>query len=204
MPSILGSAEIISKTSAALTANNIEVTIVDTGAEALAKIKEWIPAGASVNNGSSRTLEQIGYIDYLKEGKHGWNNLKVAILAEKDPEKQKMMRKQAVISDYYLGSVHGLAETGEFVIASNTGTQLPHIVYTSPNLIFVVSTKKIVPTLADAIERVEKVVYPLEDQRLMESSKVHTMVSKIVIFKKENPRMGRKVRMILVNEDLGF
>ena len=201
---MLATQESITKTAAALQANGIEPIIVATGAEALAKIKELIPVGASVNNGASKTLEQIGYIDYLKEGKHGWNNLKAAIVAETDKVKQAALRKQASLSDYYLGSVHGLSETGEFVIASNMGSQLPNIVFTSPNPIFVVSTKKIVPTLSDAMERLEKIVVPLEDARIMAQNKVHVMLAKIVIFKKENPRIGRKVRMILVNEDLGF
>ena len=99
---------------------------------------------------------------------------------------------------------HALTEKGEFIIASNTGSQLPHIVFTSPNLIFVVSTKKIVPTLTDAITRLEDHVLPLEDKSIMDKFNIHTMLSKIVIFKRENPMMGRKVRMILVNEDLGF
>jgi hypothetical protein len=115
-----------------------------------------------------------------------------------------MLRKQAVLSDYYLGSVHALAETGEFIIASNSGSQLPHIVFTSPNLIFVVGTQKIVPTLADAMKRLEEHVIPLEDKHMMVAYGAHTMDSKIVIFKHENPMMGRKVRMILVNEKLGF
>ncbi len=200
----LASADAVTKTAAALTANGIEPIVVENGAEALVKIKEFIPAGASVNNGSSKTLEQIGYIDYLKEGKHGWNNLKAAILAETDPAKQSALRKQASLSDYYLGSVHALTENGEFIIASNTGSQLPSIVFTSPNLIFVVSTKKIVPTLTDAMERLEKTVAPLEDERMMAQHNVHTQMSKVLIFKKENPMMGRKVRMILVKEDLGF
>ncbi len=54
------------------------------------------------------------------------------------------------------------------------------------------------------MERLEQYVYPLEEQRMMDTVKVHTQISKIVIFKKENPRLGRKVRMILVKEDLGF
>ena len=155
-------------------------------------------------NGASKTLDQIGFIEYLKSRKHEWNNLHEAIVAEKDRGKQMVLRKQASLSDYYLGSVHALTEKGEFIIASNTGSQLPHIVFTSPNLIFVVSTKKIVSTLADAMKRLEDHVVPLEDKSIMEKFNIHTMLSKIVIFKRENPMMGRKVRMILVDEDLGF
>lgn len=200
----LASKESVVKTMAALNAHGIEVFEVETGAEALEKIKELIPKGASVMNGASKTLKQIGFVEYLKAGQHGWNNLHEAIVVEKDRVRKMALRKQAVLSGYYLGSVHGLAENGEFVIASNTGSQLPHIVYTSPNLLLVVSTKKIVPTLADAMRRLENHVLPLEDKLIMEKFGVHTMMSKVVIFRRENPVMGRNVRMILVNEDLGF
>lgn len=200
----LATEETIAKTMAALKTKGVEPLLVETGADALAKIKELIPPGASVNNGASVTLEQIGYVDYLKLGNHGWNNLKAAIVAEKDKNKQLLLRKQSVLSDYYLGSVHGLTETGEFVVASNTGSQLPAIVFTSPNLIFVVSTKKIVPTLADAFKRLETHVIPLEDKHMQSLYHVGTSPSKIVIFNRENPTMGRKVTMILVNELLGY
>ena len=201
---ILATKEIVTKTTETLKANGIEVIAVETGMEALEKIKELIPKGASVMNGASKTLDQIGFIEYLKSGKHEWNNLHEGIIAEKDRAQQMVLRKQATLSDYYLGSIHALAENGEFIIASNTGSQLPHIVFTSPNLIFVVSTKKIVPTLVDAMKRLEDHVLPREDKSIMEKFNIHTMLSKIVIFKRENPIMGRKVRMILVNEDLGF
>jgi len=200
----LASPASLQKITAALHDHGMEALVVDNSAAALAKIKELIPPGASVMNGASRTLEQIGYIDYLKAGDHGWNNLHEGILAEKDPSAQAQLRRQALLSDYYLGSVHALAETGEFIIASNTGSQLPHIVYSSPNLIFVVGTHKIVPTLAAAFKRLEEYVVPLEDQRMQETRGVGTQLSKIVIFKRENQRMGRRVRLLLVKEKLGF
>jgi L-lactate utilization protein LutC len=200
----LASKEIIDKTVEALKSRNTEALVVKNGAEAFETIKKLIPQGASVMNGSSKTLEQIGFVDYLKSGKHAWNNLHEAVLAEKDPAKQAVLRKQAALSDYYLGSVHALVENGEYIIASNTGSQMPHIVFTSPNLIFVVSTKKIVPTLTEAMKRLEDHVIPLEDQNMKKKYGFGTALNKIIIFKNENPMMGRKVRMILVEEDLGF
>lgn len=196
--------EIINKTITALQANGMEALVVQNGTEALEKIKELIPAGASVMNGASKSLEQIGFIDYLKLDNHGWNNLHAGILAEKDPAKQQILRKQATSADYYLGSVHALTQEGELIIASNTGSQLPNIVFNSPNLIFVVGIQKIVPTLADGMKRLEEYVVPLENKNMQEKYGINTMVSKIVIFKKENLKMGRKVRIILINEPLGF
>ncbi len=200
----LASKEGIDQTIYALHERGVEAMFVETRAEALLKIKTLIPAHASVMNGSSRTLEEIGFVDYLKSGKHGWNNLHENILAEKDPIKQNTLRKEAVLSDFYLGSVHAVSETGEFVIASNSGSQLPYIVFTSPNLIFVVGTQKIVPTLDAAVRRVREYVYPLEDARMKSVGMGGSFISKLLIFEKEQPFLKRNVRMIFVNEILGF
>ncbi len=204
MYNVLADENAIETTVKNLTDRGYEVFVVNDGNTALEKIKTLIPAGASVMNGSSATLEEIGYLEYLKSGNHNWKDLHKEVNAENDPVKRRTLRKQATLSDYYLGSVNGLAQNGEFVIASSTGSQLPHIVFNSPNLIFVVSTQKIVPTLADAIRRMEEYVFPLEDQSLRKKYGVGSMIAKVVIFKRENPALGRKINIILVKEKLGF
>lgn len=196
--------QIIADTVSALQERNFNPIHVNTREEALAKIQELIPAGASVMNGSSRTLEQIGFVEYLKSGQHGWNNLHEEILKEQDPEKQKELRKHAVLSDYYLGSVHALARSGELVIASNSGSQLPHIVFTSPHVIFVVGVQKIVDSLDEARARLQEYVVPLENENSMQKWGGPTMLAKEVILHRENPMWGRTVHVILVHEVLGF
>ena len=196
--------ETVLKTIEAFKTRGVEGILVNSKEEALSKIKELIPNGASVMNGSSRTLEEIGFVDYLKSGNHGWKNLHEEILKEKDPEKRVMLRRQSVLSDYYLGSVHAVAETGQLIIASNSGSQLPHIVFTSPNLIFVVGVQKIAPNLDAAIARVREYVLPLEDQRMKDVGMGGSFISKLLIFEKEQPFMNRKVHLIFVNEKLGF
>lgn len=200
----LASKESIEKASAALSAHKFLPMTVGTGAEALECIKKTIPKGASVMNGASTTLQQIGYVDYLKAGQHGWDNLQETVFAEKDPAKQAALRKQATISDFYLGSVHAVTETGELVIASNSGSQMPSLAFTSPNIILIVSTKKIVPALQDAIERIEKHVVPLEDERMKKTAGYGTAHNKTLILHAENPAIGRQVHVVFVNEDLGF
>jgi L-lactate utilization protein LutC len=200
----LASAASIEKASAALTNNYFEPIVVSSKAEALAKILELIPEDASVMNGASVTLKEIGYMDLLKSGKHTWNNLHEAILAETDKAKQAELRKQSVLSDFYLGSAHAVTEAGEIVVASNSGSQLPHLAYTSPNIIVVVGTNKIVPALADAFERIEKHIIPLEDVRMKEVYGFGTTHAKTLVLHKENPALGRKVRIIIVKESLGF
>lgn len=188
----------------ALEGKGYEVTVVKNRAQALEKIKEIIPSGATVMNGSSVTLEQIGYQDYLASGKHKWIDLNAKITTEPDKEKRVKLRRESVLSEYYLGSVHALTQDGEFLIASNSGSQLPHVVFTSQNLIFVVSTKKIVPDFNTALKRLEDYVYPLEERHMMDLYKMHSGLNKIVFFKGEAPFSKRKIRFILVEENLGF
>lgn len=200
----LATDESIKKASEALKERGFHAEVVATKEEALEKIKSLIPAGATVMNGASVTLQEIGYMDYLKSGEHPWKDLHAAVIAEADPPKRADLRKQAVNSEYYLGSVHALSETGEIVIASNTGSQLPHIVFTSPNVILVVSTKKITPTLDAAFKRLEEHVIPLEDEHMKGLYGTGTMHSKTVILRRENPIMKRNVLILFVKENLGF
>ena len=196
--------DIVEKTMNSLKENGHLPEFFETKEEALERIKELIPKGVSVMNGGSRTLEDIGFMEYLKGNTHGWNNLHAEILAEKDVAKQNLLRKQSVLSDFYLGSAHAVTENGEILIASNSGSQLPHIVFTSENLIFVVGVQKITPTLLEAFNRLEKHVIPLENTRMQEVAGVDTYPSKIVILNREPEFMGRKSYILFVNEELGF
>ncbi len=201
----LADREHINKAIGALAQRGIKAVIVNNRAEALEKVKSLIPQGASVMNGSSWTLEEIGFVDYLKSGTHGWKNLHEEILAEIDKTKQAILRKQAVSADYYLGSVHAVAETGQLIIASNSGSQLPHIVFTSPNLIFVVGAQKLAPNLDAGLTRVREYVLPLEDKRMKDVGMASgSAISKLLIFEREPAFMGRNVHVIFVNEKLGF
>lgn len=201
---LIASEEAIARASAALAEHNFLPTIVANAEEALAKIRELIPAGASVNNGASRTLEQIGFVELLKSGECGWDNLHAATLAEADPARQGLLRKQHTVSDYYLGSVHALTETGELFIASATGSQLPALAYNAQNLILVVGAQKIVPTLAVALDRLEQHILPLEEENMQQKYGMGTMHAKTLILHREHPMMQRKAHVIIVAEPLGF
>jgi L-lactate utilization protein LutC len=200
----LATSEQLTTTVHALRANGFLAESVKTSKEAFDKIISMIPAGATVMNGSSQTLEQIGFIEYLKSGAHGWNNVHATIVNEQDPVKKSELRKQALTSEYYLGSVHAVSQAGELVIASASGSQLPHLVFTSQHIILVVSTQKITPTLSDAMTRLEEYVFPLEDQRMKDAGMGGSILSKILLLKREPAFMGRSVTVLFVEEKLGY
>lgn len=201
---ILASEDTITRTTDALTAHHFKPEHVASKDVALARIKELIPAGASVMNGASRTLEEIGVVDMLKNKEHEWINLHDAILEETDETRKAELRAHAVVSDWYLGSAHAITEDGQIVIASNSGSQLPHLAFTSPNVILVVGTHKIVKDIPDAFARINERIIPLEDARMKEVYGYGTMHMKTLILHGENPAIGRNVHVIFVDEVLGF
>ena len=199
----LASREAVKKTMETVKARGIKSEFVENSAEALRRLKELIPIGSEVMTGSSTTLEEIGFIDLLMSGNHAWRNLKDSLLAEKDPMKQSELRRRCVLSEYFLGSVHAIAETGELVVASASGSQLPAYVFTSPNVIWVAGTQKITPNLESAVKRVREHVFPLEDARMKRAGYPGSAIGKILIFEREiDP--NRKLTLIFVNEKLGF
>ena len=193
----------IQLTIAAVETRGVKVQLVNTAAEALAKVQQLIPTGANVMTADSQTLKEIGFEALLKSKSHLWVNLKDEMLAETDPQKQGALRIQSALAEYYIGSVHAITETGEIVTASNSGSQLASYAFTSKNVIWVAGTQKIVPTLDSAMRRIREYSLPLEDERMKAMGMRGSRIGKILIFEMEPPHLRRNVNLILVNEVLG-
>jgi L-lactate utilization protein LutC len=203
---ILPAADRLQRTVEAVRARGITVTPVETRQAALPLLQSLIPPGATVMTGASVTLQQIGFEELLTAEAHPWHSIKAEVLAEKDRTKQIALRRQGTLADYFLGSVHAIAETGEIVIASATGSQLAPYAYSSRNVIWVAGAQKITPTLQAAFQRVREYVLLLEDQHMKQlyGSQSGSFVGKLLIFEREAPYLHRTVHLVLVNEVLGF
>jgi L-lactate utilization protein LutC len=201
----LATVEQIEGTMEALKARGITAELVQTREEALARLRTLIPAGASLSTGASLTLKEIGFEELLVSGSHPWKNLKAEYLAEKDPARQALLRRQSTLADYYLGSVHAVSQTGQLVIASMSGSQIAPYVYAASNVIWVVGAQKITPSLEEAIRRVREYVFPHENKRMKEATggKMESMIGKLLIFERETPFLNRKVTVIFVRQKIG-
>jgi len=201
----LPTSEQIQKTLESVNARGIHAELVQTKEAALERVKALIPPGCVVMTGASVTLQQIGLEEILISGDHPWRNFKADLLAEKDPVKQSAMRRQGTLAEFYLGSVNALAETGELVFASGSGSQLPAYAYTSRNVIWVVGAQKITPTLEEALRRVREYVLPLEDQRQKSlGNQAGSRINRILIIEGEPAYLRRNLTLVLVNQVLGF
>lgn len=187
----------------ALIANGFNAQTFETREEVLAHIKSLISEGSSVMNGSSVTLEAIGLVNHLREDNHGWINLHDEILKETDPVKQQELRRTCVVSDFYLGSAHAVTENGEIMVASGSGSQLSHLIYTSQNVILVVGAQKITADLEEARKRLTEYVYPLENERMTSIGWGGSTLAQELILHKHLP-LGRNFHVLLLKENVGY
>ncbi len=197
--------DLLEKTIIAIGARGIAAELAQTRTDALERLKELIPAGSTLMTGASATLREIGFDAELAGQDHGWNYLRPGILAEKDPAAQLGLRRSAALADYFVGSVQAIAETGEIVAASGSGSQLAAYAYSSAHIIWVAGVQKVVPGLEAALRRVREYCVPKVEEMARGMGRPELgALGKILIFEREMPYVSRSVRLILVNEALGF
>jgi len=194
--------ETLEETVENLEANGFEVVVADTADEALDAVQSQIPAGASVMNGHSTTLEEIGFDDHLSSGDHDWESLPDQIWSIDDDAEREAARRDAQTADYFLGSVNAISATGELVAADMSGSRIGAYPFAAGNVVVVSGTNKIVDTLDDAFDRLEHVAYPLENERAQEAYGVGSAIAKQLVFRKEMNE-GRTT-IVLVREQLGY
>ncbi|QCC57978.1 lactate utilization protein [Natrinema thermotolerans] len=185
-----------------LEANGFEVVVTDSAAEALEAVQSRIPAGASVMNGHSTTLEEIGFADYLSEGDHEWESLADDIWSIDDDAERQAARRESQTADYFLGGINAIAQTGELVAADRSGSRIGAYPFAASNVVIVSGANKIVPTLEDALDRLESVAYPLENERAQEAYGVESAIAKQLIFRQELE--DDRTTVVLVRDQLGY
>ena len=185
------------------TRTNIEAAVAPDRAQALEMLIAKIPEGAEIFPGTSMTLNEIGFMDYLSQNPTRYVNLRDRSANEQDADRRAEIRRRMPITDYYIGSVHAVAETGEVVIASVTGSQLAGYVSAARNVIWVIGAQKIAPTLEAAIRRVREYSLPQEDARVRQGGSTSgSRIGKLLIV--ENEWRAGRISVILVKEPLGF
>lgn len=186
----------------AIKERGINVILVKNKFEALDVLKRFIPVGSEVMNGSSTTLIEIGFMDFLKSGNHKWKNVHAEVLKEVDPVKKADLRRKSVCSEYFLGSVNAISMNGELVACDASGSRVTAYLGSAKNLVLVAGVQKITDSLESAMKRIREHVFPLEDARAMKAYGMHSSTAKWIIIEREfDPK---RITLILVKEKLGF
>ncbi len=192
----------IKRTAEAIEARNIRVILVDTTEDALQAVIDLLPEGAEVMNGSSTTLNEMGFDRVLKENPKGWRVCHAIVTAENDAEKRHALRRKSVSADYYLTGVQAIVESGEVVGCDKTGSRMGAWPYAAANLILVSGVNKIVSTVDDALRRCREYCLPLENQRSQHAYGIDSHIGKHVILDKEDT--DGRITLVLIRQQLGY
>jgi len=191
----------LERAAAALAAHGFTVEILNDAAAARVRIKDLIPAGASVFTGASETLRLAGIEEDIDAGGR-YDAIRARGQAMNQATQLAEIWRLMSTPDVVMGSVHAVTETGSLVIASASGSQLPGYAGGSLRAIWVVGAQKVVPDLSSALRRVEEHCLPLESDRAMNVYGKPSAINRLLILNAE-PQPGRGI-VLLLREAIGF
>ncbi len=199
---------------ATMRSRGVESDFVETAAQALAFVLDWLPRDVVVGLGGSTSLRQMGLWDALDRLGMTVINQQIAGLTK---EERHELRRRNVNTDYYVMSCNALVESGAIAVMNHTGNSVAALAFGARNVLIVASVNKLVRTVDDAIGRVFHEAAPANARRSGElrppcfedglcrevtCAWPDRLCNKfLVLFGEALP--GR-VRLLLVGEALGF
>ena len=149
--------------------NNIDAEYASDRKEALAKVKEAIPQGATIGVGDSLSLHEIGLFSWLEKEP---NRVVFNALA-KDPqgyniyppeERFELMRK-TLTSDVYLASSNAVTLDGKLVNIDGRGNRVAAMIFGPRKTVLVIGANKIVKNVDEALGRIKSLCAPVNAKR---------------------------------------
>ncbi|TMH59219.1 MAG: lactate utilization protein [Betaproteobacteria bacterium] len=197
-----------------LARRGIDLAYCADGASAVAFLLSRIPAGATVMNGGSTTLEQIGFLEALKNGPYDW--LRPGIAAIADPDERIRVRRRAGTADYFVGGINAVTASGEILNADGGGNRVAAYAYGAGKLFLVAGVNKIVPDIAAAFERLRNRAAVEECRHLNAKTPcaltgrcdnaacrgADRQCGKVLII--ENERIAGRICVVVIGEELGY
>ncbi len=188
----------------------------ETAEEALQKVLELIPEGASVGVPGTVTIREIGAIEALtargNKVVHHWN-------PSATPEELIEARFAENASDVFLVSSNAITKDGVLVNIDGFGNRVAGMCWSRGDRIFVISMNKVCPDVETAIKRVHDCAAPPNQMRLGGKSPCAVTgchpekgcsgpasVCRAILITEQAPNMlpGKKSYVILVGEPLGY
>ena len=180
---------------------NIEGVLVDSGDNARKLVLEWLPQGAEIHSGKSKTLQEAGLLDLIQEPNR-YDALRPRYLKMDRQTQAREIRKLIAAPDFMLGSVNAITEDGVLVDTSATGSQFGPYASSAGKVILVVGSQKIVSDLETALRRIREYVLPWEDEQVRQRLPGGSFVGKLLIIEQE--WVAGRMEVILVRKPIGI
>lgn len=193
-----------------LKSRNMEGYYAETREEALSKALELMPAGSSIGWGGSMSIQEIGLKDAVCSGDYKTYNRDVC----KDPAQKRQVELATYDSDFYITSTNAITEDGVMVNIDGNANRVSAIAYGPKNVIMIVGMNKTVKSVDDALSRARNEAAPINAQRFdldtpcckngmcFDCKSPDTICCQILITRFS--KAPGRIKVILVNEDLGF
>lgn len=157
-------AEMIKALMEKLESNNMKPYFCESKEEAKALVMSLIAEGATVTNGGSVTMKEIGVMDAVKERDD------ITYLDRNaeglTPDDIKEIYKKAFFADVYLMSTNALTLNGELYNVDGNSNRVAALLYGPESVIVACGVNKIVENLDEAVKRVKTVAAPKNTVRL--------------------------------------
>ena len=194
-----------SKVEQALKDRGYAVNTFSTAQEAAAYLDRKID-GKTVGFGGSVTLQDMGLYELLIR-----HNTVIWHWKSKDPA----ARRDALMTQIYISSVNGLAQTGEMVNIDGSGNRVAATLFGHEKVYFVIGRNKLAPTYEEALWRARNIAGPKNARRLGLKTPCAIKADRCYDCKSPDricrglvtlwsPMLDMAAEVLLVDEDLGM
>ena len=191
---------------------HFEAYFVETKEEALAKALELIPETDVVGWGGTQTVNQIGLKKALEER---GNKLMDRDKTNSFEERWQLMKDIVSQADTFLTSANAITEAGELLLVDGYGNRVSAVSFGPDNVICIVGMNKVCRDMDSAIARVKEIAGPINSTRWPDSKtpcNVNGRCGECIgedcgccyWLKIRVCAPAKRIKVILVNEDLGF
>lgn len=147
----------------ALKHNGFDAVYVSSGADALAKVMEFVKPGMKVGFGGSMSVKGLGTQAAVAAAgaeilDHGAPGL--------DQERKMEILRAQLTCDLFIASSNALTLDGELFNVDGNGNRIAALTFGPRKTVVVVGANKIVRDLDEAISRVEQLASPMNNKRL--------------------------------------
>ena len=193
-----------------LESRNMEAYFVKTKEEALKKALELIPEGSSISWGGTVSAKEIGLLDAVHEGNYEVYDREEA----QTPELKNEIAHKALDCDFFIGSTNALAENGVMVNIDGNANRVAAFAFGPKNVLLIVGMNKVVKSEEDAMSRARNEAAPINAQRFgldtpcskngmcYDCKSPDCICCQILITRYS--RVAKRIKVILVDENLGF
>lgn len=203
--------ERIRRTMSALERNKMKPYYAETREQLFDIVRDLVKDDKLITAGGSVTLEESGVKELLMTEYKG---VYLDRSEGKTPEEVEDILHKAFVSDTFFASSNAVTEDGILYNVDGRGNRVAAMIFGPKQVVLIVGTNKIVKDMDEAVSRVEQVAAPKNTKRLHCSTPCETTGSCLhcrcdgriccSFVKLEQQRVPNRIKVIIVNENLGY